>query len=129
MKSRLYFLAFLGCLAFSCSDDPDPACSGDNALAMPWLTDLIEVEEQHEIGQSYSYLMTGMYKSAAMSVPQPIFFFMNCCPACLMAPPVIYDCGGNELGRMVSEGILWEEIQDKEVIWRSSNNCCNLEKI
>lgn len=128
MKNPIYLFAFLGLLAFSCSDDPDPikACDVDNVLDMPWMAELIEVEEQHEIGQSYSYLMTGKYKSAAMSAPQPVFFFMNCCPNCLMVPPVVYDCGGGELGRMGSEGILLEEIKDQEVIWKSSKNSCTI---
>lgn len=126
MGKLIYLSVFLGFFAVSCSDDPDPSCEGANALDLPWLTNLIEQEELHEIGQQYSYLNKGIYMPGNMNSPQRIFFFGNCCPFCSMMPPMVYDCNGNELGRIGEAGIFWERIKDLEVIWKSSDNTCNI---
>jgi hypothetical protein len=126
MKKLIYLTVILGLITFSCSDDRDPSCEGTNALNLPWLTNLIEQEEQYEIGRQYSYLNTGIYMSSSMNPPKRIFFFGNCCPNCSMVPPMAYDCDGNELGRVGSEGIHLDKIKDLEVIWRSSDNDCNI---
>ena len=126
MKSYIYLLAFLGLLAFSCSDDQDPSCDVESAIDMTWLAELIEEEEKHLIGQDYSFLYTGIYKQSAMKSQRRVFIFGNCCPGCLMTPPAVYDCSGEVLGKLGTDGIEWEEITDSEVIWKSSNNSCSI---
>ena len=126
MKNFLYLSAFLGLLAFSCSDDVDPSCDVENAIDMPWLAELIEEEEKYLIGQDYSFLYTGIYKSGAMKDQRRVFMFGNCCPGCLMAPPSIYDCSGAVIAQLGTDGLEWEKISDSEVIWKSSNNSCEV---
>ena len=122
MNKLIYLFAFLGLLAFSCSDDTDPvkACNVDNVLDMPWMQELIAETEEFEIGRDYAYITMGTYDSQTVFVPQ------NCCPNCNMSPPLVYDCSGEVLGQLRTDGIEWEEITDSEVIWKSSNNSCNI---
>lgn len=118
MKKLLFVL--LAVIVFSCSDDQDPSCNVDNVVTdLPWLADLLSEEENHFIGQSYSILYTGTYKS------KTVFLIGNCCPNCLMLPPSVYDCKGKVLGSL-GDGIEWEDIKDQKVIWKSSNNSCNI---
>ncbi len=118
MKNLIYLFVFLG-LVTSCSDDPDPSCNVENVVTdLPWLADLLAEEENHFIGQTYSILYTGAYKS------KTVFVIGNCCPNCSMAPPAVYDCTGRVLGYMGTDGIEWEDLKDSRIIWRSSNNQC-----
>ena len=126
MKNFIYLFAFLALLAFSCSDDVDPSCGVEDAIDMPWLAKLIEEEEKHFTGQNYSFLYTGIYRPSTMIGQRRVFMFGNCCPGCLMSPPTIYDCSGETLGQLGTDGIEWEEITDSEVIWKSSNNSCSI---
>lgn len=122
MKRLSILLVFVSLIAISCSEDLDPQCGVGNVVSdLPWLVELIEVEESSEIGQIYSYLERGTYTT--MSKSQTVFVFGNCCPSCAMLPPLIYDCSSQELGR-VGESIQWEDIKDMEVVWKSSRNTC-----
>lgn len=121
MKNYFYLFAFLGMLNFSCSDDNDPvkACNVDNVLELPWLQELIAETEEFEIGRDYAYITMGTYDS------QTVFVSQNCCPLC-NSIVVVYDCSGNTIGKIGYEGISADEITDREVIWKSSNNSCNI---
>ncbi|MBN7813167.1 hypothetical protein J0A68_19585 [Algoriphagus sp. H41] len=121
MKKLLYVFAFLGLLTFSCSDDSDPirACGMDNVLEMPWIQQQIAETESTELGRDYWYISTGTYHS------QTVFLLQNCCPMCNTIVP-IFDCGGNTLGTLGSSGISLDDISDRKVIWKSSNNSCNI---
>ena len=122
MKRLSCTLIFSGLLAFSCTDDLDPVvgCDMDNVFDLPWLAERIEGLEDSDIGRNYSYLHSGQYDS------QTVFVFGSCCPYCSMAPPSLYDCSGNELGRLGTGGIEWGDIKDLKVIWKSSDNSCNI---
>ena len=121
MKKLIYAFVFLGLLTFSCSDDSDPirACNVDNVLDLPWLEELIAETEEFEIGRDYSFITMGTYQS------QTVFVLQNCCPNCNSTFPV-FDCSGNPLGSIGPEGVPFEEIANREVIWKSSNNSCNI---
>ncbi|GAB3219082.1 hypothetical protein GCM10027454_07910 [Algoriphagus aestuariicola] len=121
MKKLLYSLSFLVLLTVSCSDDPDPirACNVENAMDLVWLQELIVETEEFEIGRDYSFITMGIYDS------QTVFVLQNCCPLCNSVYPV-YDCSGNSLGVIGSAGVPFEEITDRKVIWKSSNNSCNI---
>lgn len=121
MKNYIYIFALLICFSFSCSEDSDPiqTCNVDNVLNQPWLQELIAETEQFEIGREYTFISMGTYNS------QTVFMLKNCCPFCNSVVPV-YDCSGNTLGTIGSEGISADEITDSEVIWKSSNNSCNI---
>ena len=120
MKNFIYLFAFVGLLAFSCSDDSDPirACNVDNVLELPWLQERIAEIESTQFGREYSYISMGTYES-------PIVFVLgNCCSFCNTVVPIL-DCGGNALGTLGS-GIDFNEIMDRKVIWKSSANLCNV---
>lgn len=121
MKNLIYLFLFLGLLTFSCSEDPDPvkACQVDNVLELPWLQELIAETEKFEIGRDFTYITMGTYDS------QTVFVLRNCCPLCNSVSPV-FDCSGNPLGVIGSDGIVFDEISDREVIWKSSNNSCEI---
>lgn len=121
MKNYIYLIFFLVCFSFSCSDDTDPirACNVENVLDLSWLQELIAQTEKFEIGRDYTFISMGIYDS------QTVFLLNNCCPLCNSIVPV-YDCSGNTLGTIGSEGISADEITDLKVIWKSSNNSCNI---
>ena len=121
MKKLIYLSTFLGLFAFSCSDDPKPiqACNVDNVLEMPWLEEEITELEDSEFGREYVVISMAMYNS------QPVFIVANCCPTC-NSVVTVRDCGGNYLGWIGQDGISADEIKDRKVIWRSSENACNV---
>jgi len=121
MKNYIYHFAFLGLLAFSCSDDPDPikACDVDNVLDMPWLAERIEELESSEFSRTYSSISMGTYNS------QTVFISGNCCPNC-NSVITVSDCSGNNLGIIGQDDISADEITDRKVIWKSSENSCNI---
>lgn len=121
MKNLFYAFMFSGLLAFSCSDDPDPirACNVDNVLDLPWLQERAAEIESSGFGREFSYISMGTYDS------QTVFVLGNCCAFCLSIFPV-YDCSGNPLGPIGPEGIAWDEITDRKVIWKSSMNSCTI---
>ena len=121
MKNLFFLFAFLGLVTFSCSDDPVPiqACNVDDVMDLPWLQELTAETEEFEIGMNYSYITMGTYDS------QTVFVLQNCCPNCQSVFPV-YDCSGNQLGLIGADGIVWDEISDRKVIWKSSMNSCNI---
>jgi hypothetical protein len=123
MKNFGYLFALLAIVTFSCSDVSDPiqTCDVDNVLTdLPWLADLLEEQESHQIGQAYSYLSSGKYKS------KRVFILSNCCPYCLSLPNPVYDCAGNMLGRLYADDIEPDKVKDQEIIWRSSDNSCSI---
>ena len=129
VRNFIYLFALLAIVTFSCSDDSDPiqSCDVNNVLTdLPWLVDLIEEEEKIFVGQSYSIIYSGMYRSGVMSKPQRVFVITNCCPNCSMLPPPVYDCAGNMLGRLYADDIEPEKVMEWEIIWKSSDNSCNL---
>ena len=68
MKRLSIFLVFVSLIAISCSEDLDPQCGVSNVASdLPWLAELIEVEESSEIGQIYSYLERGTYTTVLKS--------------------------------------------------------------
>lgn len=120
---RSVFLLLVFALTFgSCSEDdvePLQACETQNVLVdLPWLAELIEEQEQSFIGQNFSFISTGKIKG------RRVFVLNNCCPYCSMLPPPVYDCSGNILGDLATRGFEFEEIDNYEVIWKSSNNGC-----
>ncbi|WP_157373450.1 hypothetical protein [Algoriphagus terrigena] len=123
MKNFFCSVVFLGMATFSCSDDPgaDPVvgCDVDNIFELPWIAERIEDLENSKIGREFSYLHSGQYGS------QTVFIFGSCCHYCSMASPSVYDCNGNELGRLAGDGIEWD-IKDSQLIWKSSENSCNI---
>lgn len=123
MKNALFLFLILAVGFSSCSEDevePLQACDTQNVLVdLPWLANLIEEQEQSNIGQNYSFITTGKIKQ------RRVFFLQNCCPNCLFAPPTILDCSGNALGTLGTKGFELDDIENYEVIWKSSENSCN----
>lgn len=118
-KAPLLLLFFLIILA-SCSEDPQPlqACNTDNVLVdLPWLAELVTELNKSDFGRKYSYISTGIYMG------QTIFSLQNCCPFCNSVTP-IYDCSGNNLGFLGSQGIESDEITNWKVIWKSTESTC-----
>lgn len=120
------FLILVFVIGFSsCSEDevePFQVCDTQNVLVdLPWLTELIEEQEQFTIGQNYSFIATGKFNQ------KRVFVLQNCCPLCNSIYPV-YDCSGAVLGVIGSEGIEFEKIENYEVIWKSSKNSCSFSK-
>lgn len=122
--------ATLICLFFaitfsSCSKEevePIQACDTQNVLVdLPWLAELIEEQEQFEISQSYSFISTGEINGRS------IFVLQNCCPFCNTISPV-YDCSGQPIGLLNSSDIKFEDIENYEVIWKSSKNECSFQE-
>lgn len=124
MKKALFLFLMLSLVISSCSkDELDPIqdCNTENVLKdLPWLVELIEAQEQSEIGKKYSYISKGIYQG------QTVFSLQNCCPFCNSISTVT-DCAGNDLGFLGSGGIEPSSITDWEVIWRSSENTCATE--
>lgn len=121
MKNTLFFFLIIIFLFSACSDDSEPlqACKTENVLEdLPWLNDVIEEQEQSFIGRNYSFISTGQYKL------KTVFILQNCCPNCSSLPPSVYDCSGNILGYLGSEGIEFDKVKNYEVIWKSSENSC-----
>ncbi|WP_111669851.1 hypothetical protein [Algoriphagus litoralis] len=121
MKKVLLLFLIISSLISSCSEedlDPVQACNTNNALVeLPWLAELIEAQEQSEIGKKYSYISKGIYQG------ETIFSLQNCCPFCNSIYLVI-NCEGETLGYLGSGGIEPSSITDWEVIWKSSENTC-----
>lgn len=120
---RFALLFLLISLVFSsCSQDevePLQACDTQNVLVdLPWLAALINEQEQSFIGQNYSFISSGKIKG------RRVFILNNCCPYCSMTPPPVLDCSGNELGDVATSGFEIKEIDNYEVIWKSSKNSC-----
>lgn len=124
MKKALLLFLMLSLVISSCSkDELDPIqdCNTENVLQdLPWLVELIEAQEQSEIGKKYSYISKGIYQG------QTVFSVQNCCPFC-NSIYLIINCEGETLGFLGSEGIDPSSITDWEVIWRSSENTCATE--
>ncbi len=119
-KAAFIFLIFaIGFVA--CSDDevePLQACDTQHVLVdLPWLAELIEEQEQFIIGQNFSFIGTGKLNQ------KRVFILQSCCPFCNTVAPV-YDCKGEELGFLGSNDINFEDIENYEVIWKSSKNEC-----
>ena len=122
-KAILLFLMFSLVFSSCSEDDLDPiqACDTENALVdLPWLAELIEEQEQSEIGKKFSYISTGVYQG------QTVFSLQNCCPFC-NSVYTISDCKGNNLGFLGAGGIDPSSITNWRVIWKSSENTCILE--
>jgi hypothetical protein len=117
MKKLIYLSAFLGLLAFSCSDDSKPirACNVDDVLELPWLRDRIEMYEAGD-----HTITMGTYNS------QTVFVAITCCAVCNMAPPAVYDCNGGVIGTIGYDNIQLEEITDKKIVWRSADDSCGM---
>jgi hypothetical protein len=109
----------LAIAVFSCSDDPKPiqACNVDNVFDLPWLDQEISEMEDSEFGREYNFIAMGIYNS------QTIFEFGNCCPTCNSVYPV-KDCTGNTLGAIGQNGITYDQITERKIIWKSSTNSC-----
>lgn len=121
-KATFLFLIFTICFSACSEDEVEPlqACNTQNVLVdLPWLAELIEEQEQGFIGQNYSYISTGKIKQ------RRIFFLQNCCPNCLFPPPDLLDCSGNVLGTLGTKGFEFDDIDNYEVIWKSSKNSCS----
>ncbi len=121
MKKLLYSLSFLVLFTVSCPDDSDPvrACDVDNVLDLPWMQELIAETEEFETGRDFSYITMGSYGS------QTVFVLQNCCPLC-NSIALIYDCSGKVIGPIGSSGISLDDISNRKVIWKSSNNSCDI---
>lgn len=121
MKKAVYLFLILAIAFSSCSKDevePLQACDTQNVLVdLPWLAELIEEQEQFIIGQNFSFIGTGKLNQ------KRVFILQNCCPFCNTVAPV-YDCNGEELGFLGSNDINFEDIENYEVIWKSSKNEC-----
>lgn len=120
-RTAILLLAFA--MSFSaCSEDeviPLQACDTDNVLEdLSWLAELTEEQEQSFIGQNFSFISTGKIKN------RRVFILQNCCPYCASIFPV-YSCSGEVLGSIGEEGFEFDDIQNIEVIWKSSENNCN----
>ncbi len=122
MKKAAFLILFFAFGFSSCSEDevePLQACDTQNVLVdLPWLAELIEEQEQFFIGQNYSFISTGKIKN------RRVFVLQNCCPFCASIFPV-YNCSGEVLGSIGEEGFRFEDIENIEVIWKSSENGCN----
>ncbi len=121
--SRLVILLLVFGFTFSaCSEDevePLQVCDTQNVLVdLPWLAELIEEQEQSFIGQNYSFIATAKLKQ------RRVFILQNCCPFCASIFPV-FNCSGEVLGSIGSEGMDFEDFNNYEVIWKSSDNTCN----
>lgn len=122
MKKIPLLLIFSCLLAFSCSDEDVSiqSCNVDNVLTdLPWLHQKIEESEQSDFSREYNFITIGTLDSKS------VFVFQNCCPFC-NSVYVVYDCRGNTLGIIGSDGLTMEAIADKRVIWKSSDNSCNI---
>jgi hypothetical protein len=117
MKKSIYVLAFIGFLAFSCSEDQDPikACNVDNVMDLPWLQEKIE---QYQAGDNT--VTIGKYQS------QTVFVVTTCCAVCNMFPPPVFDCAGAVIGTIGYEQISLDDITDRKVVWRSEDTSCGM---
>jgi hypothetical protein len=122
MKKAAFLILILAIGFSSCSEDevePLQSCDTQNVLVdLPWLAELIEEQEQYFIGQNYSYITTGKIKD------RRVFVLQNCCPFFASIFPV-FNCSGEVLGSIGEEGFEFEDIENYEVIWKSSENGCN----
>lgn len=120
-RATILFLVFAMSLS-ACSEDevaPLQSCNTQNVLVdLPWLAELIEEQEQSFIGQNYAFITTGKINK------RRVFFLQNCCPNCSSAPPDLLDCSGNVLGVLGTKGFELDDIENYEVIWKSSENSC-----
>lgn len=115
------FLLVFAFTFIACSEDevePLQACNTQNVLVdLPWLAELIEEQEQSEIGQNFSFIATGKFGKSR------VFILQNCCPFCASIFPV-FNCSGDVLGSIGSDGFDLDKIENYEVIWKSSINAC-----
>ncbi|GAA0881336.1 hypothetical protein GCM10009119_43060 [Algoriphagus jejuensis] len=117
MKNFGYLIVLLTLVTFSCSDDSDPiqACNVDNVLDLPWLQEKIEM---YQVGDHT--ITMGTYDS------QTVFVATTCCALCNMTAPPVFDCSGNLIGKIGYDGIMLEEIADKEIVWKSEDKSCGM---
>lgn len=116
MKNLVYILV-MSFVISSCSEKSEPPCGAPNPeVQLAWLQEDIADFEDATIEADY-FVYQADYQG------NTVFIQATCCQACNTTPPVVMNCEGVSLG-FLGDGIDVEDISNKELIWRSSNNVC-----
>ena len=120
MKRYVLILALIASVAISCKEDKlSIACNVDDpAENLSWMQEVIEEYTGTEIGRLYTYIQKADYDG------QTVFIVQNCCPMCSFMP-VVYKCDGS---RIPSKDLDFKKLSTREVVWKSSENTCILDK-
>src|SRR5689334_1465696 len=105
-------------LLFACHDDDVKDCGVTNpAEELEWFKAKAQAAESSGDMAKYIYCLQGDYKN------QRVYIWADCCPVC-NSMILVYDCAGNELGRLGNGegGIDPEAIKKQSLVWKSSTN-------
>lgn len=117
MKKSIYPLLFCVLFSFACDEKEDPAIAcgvNDPIENIPWIQQWVE-ESANDSMVEFSYIAQAKYKG------KRVFYWGSCCPNCSWAF-VLRDCSGNRI-----EGeYTFDDLKDREVVWKPDNYQCNL---
>lgn len=123
MNIRINFLLILVLVCgffLSCSSDTNPVlpCGViDPVKKLDWMKEVVNDIESSNVGRETAYILRGRYNG------ETVFVSESCCMYCYWVP-VFYNCQGEQLTELNFNNI---ETSDWKVIWKSSENTCELD--